>query len=85
MGERRARSPEELSALRHAAVVFPPRHLTGVGVQVLARDVVVDTHFGAADAAEEAFGPIRASLVGRIGFAVVDALGQELPMQRVPR
>lgn len=46
--------------------------------------MVVDADLGAAQTREVAFGLVSAGLIVRVGFAVVDALGQESGVQRIP-
>lgn len=76
-------------ALELRAVVLPPHvlapcHLPGVERQIDARDVVVLAVLGPAQPGEVALGLVGASAVVREGEAVIDALGVEPGVQRVP-
>lgn len=53
----------ELGAVGLTVAVLTPRHFSGVGVQVAARNVVVCANFGATQAAKEAFGLVGAGTV----------------------
>lgn len=69
--QRRASRHQELFAVGHTAVVFPPSHLAGVGRQIPARDVVVRADLGATQARKERFRLVRAGglLYYRADFA----------------
>ena len=74
----------ELHAVAVAAMILAPPRLLGVAAQVQAGDVVVMADLGPADTAEEALRLIGAGVVAGILDGVVDALGLEARVQRVP-
>lgn len=63
-----------LLAIGSAAIIFAPRGFLRIAEQIQARDVIMVAHFTAAQAAEIALCPIRASAVTAVGLFVVDAL-----------
>jgi hypothetical protein len=83
MKQRRAGDRMELLTVADTAVVLPSRHLTGIGRQIPG-DMVVRADLGATQAGEEAFSLIGAGRTVRVAIAVIDALGRELGVQRVP-
>ena len=84
MRQRRSRGGLVQRPIRHPATIFPPRHLDGVGQQVLAADVMVLAQLGAAQAREVAFGLVRASAVLGEGNRVVDPHHVVIGVQPVP-
>jgi hypothetical protein len=56
MVKRRADHATPVQPVRLAAAIFAPRHLVCVLIGVLAADPMLDTVFGAAQAAEETLG-----------------------------
>ncbi len=75
MAQRRARSGLEISSVRLAAVVLPPRHLRRVEAQVSPADMVVLADLGAAQAGKEALGLVGASAVQAETLRVVLGAG----------
>ena len=62
-------------AIRLAARIFPPSHLSNIGLQVSTCDVVMDADLGTAHAAEETLSLIGVGAVsGAIFNLVIDAL-----------
>lgn len=84
MRQCRRRDHQILLAIADAAVVLAPSHLTSIGVEVRAAQVMVMTHLGATDAGEEAFRLIGAGALRRVCVLVVDALREEDRMEFVP-
>jgi hypothetical protein len=76
--------PVHLLAIRNAAVVFTPRGLLSVAEKVGSCDVVMMAEFRAAKAAELGLRPVRASVIQRIGFFVVDPGDLEILVEVIP-
>src|SRR5260370_2740605 len=63
----------EVDAIRNATVVFPPRHLVRVLIEVFAADPMMDAILSAAQAAEIALRLIAAdSIVSHVFLTMVD-------------
>lgn len=73
-----------LLAVGRSPVVFQPSDVISVGLQVLADDAMMDAELSPLEAAEIRFSLVGAGFPVRISFAVIDPLGQESHMQRVP-
>ena len=84
MRQRRRRRGLVQRPVRHPAAILPPRHLDGVGREVLAADVVVLAQLGAAQTREVAFGLVRARAVQGEGNRVVNAHHVVVGVQPVP-
>lgn len=55
---------QELLAIADPAIVFTPRHLQRVGVEILSRDMMMRSDLGATETREEALGLIGVALIG---------------------
>ena len=84
MRQRRIDRHQILLAIRDAAVVLAPSHFGGVGAEISAGNAMMNADLSAADAREEQLGLVCAGLAVRIRPFVIDALGQEAGMQRIP-
>ncbi len=73
-----------LHPVRHPAAILAPRHLDGVGRQILAADVVVLTQLSATQAGEVAFGSVGAGAVPGERHRVVDAHHVIIGVQPIP-
>lgn len=74
----------ELFAVAGPALVFPPRHLSGVAVQVLAADPVILAPLRTAQTGEIGLRLVGAGFISAVGFLMVDALHVEAGMEGVP-
>ena len=84
MRQRRARSGQMQRPIGLPPVVLPPSHLSRIGEQILAADVMVLPHLGAAQPAEVALGLVRAGAVPGERLRVVDPPHLVVGVQRVP-
>lgn len=79
-----ARDEGVLLAVAHSAIVLAPSHLTSVGGEVGAGDVVVNAHLGPAQAGEERLGLIGAGFIEAVALLVVRAMGLEALVEPIP-
>lgn len=79
-----ARETEDLISVRHAAMILAPRRFLRIAKKIIARNMMMNADFSAAQAREIFFRPIRAGAVLAICFLMVDALHLEMAVQAVP-
>lgn len=71
-------------AVRHAAIVFPPRALLGVAEEVVAADMVAMADLGPAQPAKELLCRVDACALAAVRLLMVDATHLEAGMQGIP-
>ncbi len=63
MRQRGGRDHKMLLAIRHAAMIFAPSDLAGIGREIRASDMMMLANFGAAEARDKRFGSVRESAI----------------------
>ena len=73
-----------LTIARYCSPLLRRRLSSRQGAQVLAADAMMNAHLRAANSREKAFGLIGAGIALSIGERVIDPLGKEPCVQRIP-